>query len=699
MSELATLNIMYLPGVGPHRAELLKQELRVISYEDLIYYFPYKYIDRSRIYTVREIDGSMQNIQLKGKIRDLRTIGEGRVKRMTATFSDDTGSVDLVWFKGLKFVKGSLNAQQTYILFGKPSVFNGAINIVHPEIEPYDEGKPRIEAGLQAYYNTTEKMKNKFLNSKAIHKLLHTLFLNYKGKIPETLPAYLIERHQLMILDEALRTVHFPKDNQTLEKARFRLKLEELFYIQLNILKLKNQRTAYTKGHIFGKIGDYFHHFYNEHLPFELTNAQKRVIREMRHDMGSGRQMNRLLQGDVGSGKTLAALMVMLIALDNNFQTCMMAPTEILATQHYTTIRQMVEPLGIKVSLLTGSTKKKERQIIDGELRDGTLQILIGTHALIEDTVVFNSLGLVIIDEQHRFGVEQRARLWKKNTQPPHVLVMTATPIPRTLAMTVYGDLDVSVIDELPPGRKPIQTVHYFHNRRNQLNRFLRQEIEKRRQIYVVYPLIDESEKMDFKNLSEGYEYMEKAFPDQKVTMVHGRMKPSEKEAAMTEFASGRAQILVATTVIEVGVNVPNASVMVIESAERFGLSQLHQLRGRVGRGAEQSYCILMTDFKLAEETRKRMDIMVRTSDGFEIAEADMKMRGPGDLEGTQQSGLPFELKIANLSRDSRLLQVGREIAEEVLKNDPLLEKQENFVLSKQLKKLARQKINWSMIS
>jgi ATP-dependent DNA helicase RecG len=699
MSELATLNIMYLPGVGPHRAELLKQELRVISYEDLIYYFPYKYIDRSRIYTVREIDGSMQNIQLKGKIRDLRTIGEGRAKRMTATFSDDTGSVELVWFKGLKFVKGSLNAQQTYILFGKPSVFNGAINIVHPEIEPYEEGKPRIEAGLQAYYNTTEKMKNKFLNSKAIHKLLHTLFLNYKGKIPETLPAYLIERHQLMILDEALRTVHFPKDNQTLEKARFRLKLEELFYIQLNILKLKNQRTTNTKGHIFGKIGDYFHHFYNEHLPFELTNAQKRVIREMRHDMGSGRQMNRLLQGDVGSGKTLAALMVMLIALDNHFQTCMMAPTEILATQHYTTIRQMVEPLGIKVSLLTGSTKKKERQIIDGELRDGTLQILIGTHALIEDTVVFNSLGLVIIDEQHRFGVEQRARLWKKNTQPPHVLVMTATPIPRTLAMTVYGDLDVSVIDELPPGRKPIQTVHYFHNRRNQLNRFLRQEIEKGRQIYVVYPLIDESEKMDFKNLSEGYEYMEKAFPDQKVTMVHGRMKPADKEAAMTEFASGRAQILVATTVIEVGVNVPNASVMVIESAERFGLSQLHQLRGRVGRGAEQSYCILMTDYKLAEETRKRMDIMVRTSDGFEIAEADMKMRGPGDLEGTQQSGLPFELKIANLSRDSRLLQVGREMAEEVLKNDPLLEKQENFILSKQLKKLARQKINWSMIS
>lgn len=699
MSELATLNIMYLPGVGPHRAELLKQELRIVSYEDLIYYFPYKYIDRSRIYTIREIDGSMQNIQLKGKIKDLRTIGEGRAKRMTATFSDDTGSVELVWFKGLKFVKGSLNADNTYILFGKPSVFNGSMNIVHPEIEPYEEGKPRIEAGLQAYYNTTEKMKNKFLNSKAIHKLLHTLFLNYKGKIPETLPAYLIERQKLMILDEALRTVHFPKDNQTLEKARFRLKLEELFYIQLNILKLKNQRTAYTKGHIFGKIGDYFHHFYNEHLPFELTNAQKRVIREMRHDMGSGRQMNRLLQGDVGSGKTLAALMVMLIALDNNFQTCMMAPTEILATQHYATIRQMVEPLGIKVSLLTGSTKKKERQIIDSELRDGTLQILIGTHALIEDTVVFNSLGLVIIDEQHRFGVEQRARLWKKNTQPPHVLVMTATPIPRTLAMTIYGDLDVSVIDELPPGRKPIQTVHYFHNRRNQLNRFLRQEIDKGRQIYVVYPLIDESEKMDFKNLSEGYEYMQKAFPDKEVTMVHGRMKPSEKDAAMAEFASGRAQILVATTVIEVGVNVPNASVMVIESAERFGLSQLHQLRGRVGRGAEQSYCILMTDYKLTEETRKRMEIMVRTNDGFEIAEADMKMRGPGDLEGTQQSGLPFELKIANLSRDSRLLQVGRQMAEEVLKNDPLLEKQENFILSKQLKKLARQKINWSMIS
>lgn len=690
---------MYLPGVGPKRAQLLKQELRIVSYEDLLYYFPYKYVDRSRIFTIREVDGTMQNIQLKGKITSLRTVGEGRAKRMTAQFSDGTGTIELVWFKGLKFVKGSINPNYTYIVFGKPSVFKGIINIVHPEMDRFEEGKPLIQLGLQAHYNTTEKMKSNFLNSKVLQKLISSLFQHYNGKIPETLPAYLIEKYKLMTLDEAMRIVHFPNDNILLEKARFRLKLEELFYIQLNIVKLKTQRSLSIKGHTFAHVGDFFHRFYSEQLPFELTGAQKRVVREMRRDMGSGHQMNRLLQGDVGSGKTLVALLVMLIALDNDFQACLMAPTEILASQHYDTISEMVAPLGIQVALLTGSSKKAEREIIDSTLRNGQLQILIGTHALIEDTVVFNNLGLVIIDEQHRFGVQQRARLWAKNPQPPHVLVMTATPIPRTLAMTVYGDLDVSVIDELPPGRKAIQTAHYFHNRRNSLNRFLHQELEKGRQVYVVYPLIDESEKMDFKNLSEGYEYMLKAFPDNKVVMVHGRMKPAEKESAMDLFARGKADIMVATTVIEVGVNVPNASVMVIESAERFGLSQLHQLRGRVGRGAEQSYCILMTSYKLGEETRKRMEIMTRTNDGFEIAEADMKMRGPGDLEGTQQSGLPFELKIANLSRDNQLLVMGRNMAQEILENDPLLERPENYVLSKQLTKLARQKMNWSMIS
>ncbi len=699
MSELSSLNIKFLPGVGPKRFELLKSELRIVSYEDLLYHFPYRYVDRSRIYEVREISSSMQNIQLLGKISNLREMGAGRVKRLIATFTDDTGSIDLIWFKGLKFVKTGLEFDATYLIFGKPSLFNGRINIVHPEFTKQVDDKVTIELGLQPQYSVTEKLTKNYLNSKAIHKLVKNVYENYKGQMPETLPAYVIQKHHLMYLNDAIKTVHFPKDSQTLDKALFRLKLEELFYIQLNILKLKTQRSKNIKGHIFEKVGAYFNLFYHNHLPFELTNAQKRVIKEMRRDLGSGIQMNRLLQGDVGSGKTLVALLVMLIALDNDFQACLMAPTEILAIQHYETIASMLEPMGVEVALLTGSSKKSEREVIDKNLRDGSLQIIIGTHALIEDTVVFNNLGLVIIDEQHRFGVQQRARLWAKNVQPPHILVMTATPIPRTLAMTVYGDLDVSVIDELPPGRKPIQTAHYFHNKRNNLNQFLEKEMQKGRQVYVVYPLIDESETIDFKNLSEGYEYMQKAFPNRKVVMVHGRMKPAEKEEAMNIFANGEAEIMVATTVIEVGVNVPNASVMVIESAERFGLSQLHQLRGRVGRGAEQSYCILMTSFKLAEETRKRMEIMTRTNDGFEIAEADMKMRGPGDLEGTQQSGLPFELKIANITRDSQLLMMGRQIATEILEDDPFLEKEKNHVLQKQLTKLSRQKMNWSMIS
>ncbi|MBS2211861.1 ATP-dependent DNA helicase RecG [Carboxylicivirga mesophila] len=699
MSDLAMQNINYLPGVGPKKAELLKQELKVASYEDLLYYFPYKYVDRSKFYAIREVNTKLPYIQVKGRFTSLSTVGTGRQSRMTATFTDGTGVLELIWFKGHKYVKESINSEAEYIVFGKPSAFNGRINIVHPELEKVNEAQVKISSALQAFYNTTEKMKKGFLNSKAISKLQQNVFLSFQGKISETLPASILEKYKLLNLHESLKAIHFPPNPQLLEKAQLRLKFEELFYIQLNILRQRNQRTSNIKGHLFGTVGQYLNEFYAQKIPFELTNAQKRVIKEIRRDMGSGKQMNRLLQGDVGSGKTLVALMVMLIALDNRFQTCLMAPTEILATQHFETISQMVEGLNIKVALLTGSSKKKERELIDKDLQSGKLQILIGTHALLEDKVVFNNLGLVVVDEQHRFGVAQRARLWRKNTQPPHVLVMTATPIPRTLAMTIYGDLEVSVIDELPPGRKPIETAHYFHNRRNNLNKFIKGELDKGRQVYVVYPLIEESEKMDFKNLGEGYEYMQRVFPDYKVSMVHGKMRPAEKDEAMQEFASNRSQILVSTTVIEVGVNVPNASVMVIESAERFGLSQLHQLRGRVGRGAEQSFCILMTSYKLSDETRKRMDIMTRSTDGFEIAEADLKLRGPGDLEGTQQSGLPFTLKIANLGRDGQILQFARQVAEAILNNDPLLEKQENYILNKQLKKLASEKMNWSMIS
>lgn len=699
MSDLATRNIMYLPGVGPKKAEILKKELQITSFEDLLYHFPYKYVDRSRIYSIREINGEMPYIQVKGKIIALRLVGDGRGKRMVGTFSDGTGTLDLVWFKGIKYFKEQIKPGQPYILFGKPTVFNNTINVVHPELEKEQPGKVPFFQGLQPFYNTTEKMKNNYLTSRTIFKLVQNVFHNYQSAIPETLPASVIHKMKLMKLDEALRYIHLPPDAQTLQKASFRLKFEELFYIQLNILRLRNQRTYNIKGHVFEKIGTIFNQFYNQNLPFELTDAQKRVIKEMRKDMGSGQQMNRLLQGDVGSGKTLVALMIMLIAIDNKFQTCLMAPTEILASQHFETITEMLQGINVNIELLTGSTRKSDRDRIHASLRDGTLDILIGTHALIEDTVQFKNLGLVVIDEQHRFGVAQRARLWKKNISPPHVLVMTATPIPRTLAMTTYGDLDVSVIDELPPGRKPVQTTHVYHNKRLGVNKFIQEQINAGRQIYIVYPLIEESESMDFKNLTEGYEYIKEVFPNQKVSMVHGKMKPAEKDAAMQDFASGKSKILVSTTVIEVGVNVPNASVMVIESAERFGLSQLHQLRGRVGRGAEQSYCILMTGYKLSNETRKRMEIMTRTNDGFEIAEADMKLRGPGDLEGTQQSGLPFELKIANLAKDTRILQMARNAAQDILSDDPLLEKSENAILQRQLKKLAQQKMNWAMIS
>ncbi|MGQ1784738.1 ATP-dependent DNA helicase RecG [Saccharicrinis sp. GN24d3] len=699
MSELSTKEITYLPGVGPKKAEVLKSELKIQSYEDLLYHFPYKYVDRSRTYKIREISSTSSHIQLQGKVIALNTVGSGKSQRLVARFADETGVIELVWFKYIKQIKSGLDANAEYIIFGKPSIFNRTYNIVHPEMEKVDANKPAIASGLQAFYNTTEKMKKGYLNSKAIQKMQQNIFRSFQGAISETLPSYIIQQYKLMLLDQALRIVHFPPDSQSLQQAQFRLKFEELFYIQLNILKLKKQRNQNIQGHIFSTVGDYFNHFFYNNLPFELTGAQKRVIREIRHDIGSGRQMNRLLQGDVGSGKTMVALMVMLIALDNSFQACLMAPTEILATQHFESILGLLKGMDLNVKLLTGSSKKRERAQIHAELKSGELQILIGTHALLEDIVEFKNLGMVIIDEQHRFGVAQRAKLWKKNHIPPHILVMTATPIPRTLAMTVYGDLDVSVIDELPPGRKPIETRHYFHNRRNNLNHFIKAEIEKGRQVYVVYPLIEESEKLDFKNLAEGLEYMRSAFPVYKTTMVHGKMKPAEKDAAMQEFASGEAQILVSTTVIEVGVNVPNASVMIIESAERFGLSQLHQLRGRVGRGAEQSFCILMTGYKLGEDTKKRMNIMVDSNDGFEIAEADMKLRGPGDLEGTQQSGLPFELKIANLTRDSQLLHHARNVANTILDNDPILEKPENQVLNKQLTKLARQKMNWSLIS
>ncbi len=699
MSELSTKEITYLPGVGPKKAELLKSELKIQSYEDLMYHFPYKYVDRSRTFKITEISSTSSHIQLQGKVIGLNTIGSGKSQRLVAKFADDSGVIELIWFKFIKQIKTGLDANSEYIIFGKPSTFNQSYNIVHPEMEKVDANKPKITSGLQAFYHTTEKMKNSYLNSKGIQKMQQNIFLSFQGLISESLPAYIVQQYKLMILDQALRTAHFPPNSQALQQAQFRLKFEELFYIQLSILKLKNQRSRSIKGNIFSTVGDFFNHFFFNNLPFELTGAQKRVIREIRNDVGSGRQMNRLLQGDVGSGKTMVALMVMLIALDNNFQACLMAPTEILASQHFDSIQELLKGMNLNVKLLTGSSKKKERAQIHAELISGELQILIGTHALLEDVVKFKNLGLVIIDEQHRFGVAQRARLWKKNHIPPHILVMTATPIPRTLAMTVYGDLDVSVIDELPPGRKPIETKHYFHNHRNSLNSFIKTEVEKGRQIYVVYPLIEESEKMDFKNLTEGREYMQSAFPNYKTAMVHGKMKPVEKDAAMQEFASGEAQILVATTVIEVGVNVPNASVMIIESAERFGLSQLHQLRGRVGRGAEQSYCILMTGYKLGEDTKKRMGIMVDSNDGFEIAEADMKLRGPGDMEGTQQSGLPFELKIANITRDAQLLQHARNVANAILDNDPTLEKPENQILNKQLTKLARQKMNWSLIS
>lgn len=698
MFDLTTQDIKYLPGVGPQRAVTLNKELGIYTLHDLLYYFPYKYVDRSRIYSIREIDGTMSYIQLKGEIRSFELAGEGRQRRLIAHFTDGTGFVDLVWFQGIKFLTGKYKVHQEYIVFGRPTVFNGRINIAHPDVDLVTE--VRMDAmGLRPYYNTTEKMKRSFLNSNAIEKLMGTLVQQLYEPLPETLSSEILTEHHLMPLTEALVNIHFPGNADLLRKAQYRLKFEELFYVQLNILRYASDRLRKYRGYIFRRIGDVFNTFYTRNLPFELTGAQKRVLKEIRHDLGSGRQMNRLLQGDVGSGKTLVALMSMLIALDNGYQACMMAPTEILANQHYETIRALLCGMDVQVELLTGSIRGKRREAILQGLASGEVKILIGTHAVIEDTVGFASLGLVVIDEQHRFGVAQRARLWTKNEQPPHVLVMTATPIPRTLAMTLYGDLDVSVIDELPPGRKPIATIHQFDNRRESLYRFVRAQIAEGRQVYIVYPLIKESEKIDLKNLEEGYLHVCEEFPDCRICKVHGKMKPAEKDEQMQLFASGESQIMVATTVIEVGVNVPNASVMIIENAERFGLSQLHQLRGRVGRGADQSYCILMTGYKLADDTRKRLEIMVRTNDGFEIAEADLKLRGPGDLEGTQQSGVAFDLKIADLARDGQLLQYVREVAQKVVDEDPERKLSKNEILWRQLKVLRKNNVNWAAIS
>lgn len=697
--NLAQQDIKYLPGVGEKRGETLKQELEIRSFEDLLYYFPYKYIDRSRMHRVSEINADMMYVQLKGRILSFETQGEGMSKRLTARFTDGTGIIELVWFKGLKFITGKYLLNTEYLVFGKPNIFNNKINLPHPDIDAYDEAVEKQAGALQAFYNTTEKMKNQFLNSRTIQKLVYNLFTCIKEPFPETLTHQITHRAKVISLNEALYQIHFPKSQDQLRKAEYRLKFEELFFIQLNILRYSKLNSRKLGGFVFSKIGTYFNEFYNKNLPFELTNAQKRVLKEIRENVRTGHQMNRLVQGDVGSGKTLVAFMSMLMALDNGYQACMMAPTEILATQHYETVHKLSEGLGINVVLLTGSSKKAHREKVHQQLLTGDIHIIIGTHALLEDIVRFDNLGMAIIDEQHRFGVAQRARLWAKNKRPPHVLVMTATPIPRTLAMTLYGDLDVSVIDELPPGRKPIQTLHQYDNRRGTLYTSIRKQLEQGRQVYIVYPLIQESEKADWKNLEEGYEHIREVFPGYNVCMVHGKLKAKEKDAAMQLFVSGEAHIMVATTVIEVGVNVPNASVMVIESAERFGLSQLHQLRGRVGRGADQSYCALVTSHKLSEVTRKRMEIMVRTNDGFEIAEADLKLRGPGDMEGTQQSGDPFSLKIANLVHDGQVLQLARDIATEIVNEDPELRNPSNFILKNQLDKLFRKKVDWSLIS
>ena len=698
MTDFLEQDIKFLPGVGPNRRKVLGNELGIETFGDLLEYYPYKYVDRSRVYQVCELTGDMPFVQVVGHILSFETFDMGpRKERVVAHFTDGTAIMDLVWFNGGRYAKQNYKIGKDYLLFGRPSVYNNRIQVQHPDLD--DAGNVDVTAmGMQPYYNTTEKMKKAGLNSRAIERLTKTLIEKLPPQ-PETIPDYIVSQHFLMGRDEALRNIHYPQNSRDLEKARVRMKFEELFFVQLNILRYASDQRRKYRGYVFNRIGQIFNTFYLSNLPFELTGAQKRVMHEIRNDLSSGRQMNRLLQGDVGSGKTLVALMTMLIALDNGYQACIMAPTEILAEQHLTTIRVFLKDMPVRVELLTGIVKGKKREEVLAGLRDGSVQILVGTHAVIEDTVQFRNLGLVVVDEQHRFGVAQRAKLWGKNVNPPHVLVMTATPIPRTLAMTLYGDLDVSVIDELPPGRKPIRTTHVFDTRMTTLYDGIRQQIHQGRQVYIVFPLIEESEKIDLKNLEQGFEVLRQAFPEFRLSKVHGKMKPKEKDDEMQKFVSGETQILVATTVIEVGVNVPNASVMVILDAQRFGLSQLHQLRGRVGRGADQSYCILVTTYKLSDDTRKRIDIMCETNDGFRIAEADLKLRGPGDLEGTQQSGMAFDLKIADIARDGQIVQMARDTAQAIIDEDPTCQSPKYQLLWDRLKQLRKTNINWAAIS
>lgn len=696
MKTLRRLDIKFLKGVGPKRAELLDKELGIRTYYDLLHHFPDHYVDRSMIYRIADLQGEMPALQIRGHFISFNVVGEGAKSRLVGAFSDGTGVIDVIWFNRIKYIRETYKTGNDYILFGKPGDFNGVRQMVHPEIDaPTSVGATQ---GLRGVYPLTEKLRNHGVTSRTIFGWVMSILSSTK-EFEETLSADIISRMKLMSLNSAMLAVHNPQDSKQLQDARFRLKFEELFYIQLNMRRKFKARSAATNGFIFSRIGNYFNSFYHRCLPFPLTGAQKRVIKEIRADMGSGRQMNRLLQGDVGSGKTLVGLMTMLIALDNSTQACLMAPTEILATQHYETISSLTAEIGVNVQLLTGSTSKKKRDEIHRQLLDGSLHILIGTHAVIEDSVQFRNLGFVIIDEQHRFGVMQRSRLWTKNRIPPHVLVMTATPIPRTLAMTVYGDLDVSIIDEMPPGRKPVKTLLCYDDRREYVYRSIRRQLKMGRQVYIVYPLINENEKVDLKSLEDGYETICEAFPSYKVTYVHGRMKPAEKDLRMQEFVSGEAQILVATTVIEVGVNVPNASTMLIENAERFGLSQLHQLRGRVGRGAEQSYCVLMTKNKISKTTRQRLEIMTSTTDGFVVADADLKMRGPGDLEGTMQSGIALDLKIASLSSDGQIVQMAHDVAESILEADPTLSAPIHLPLTQCLSYLFEHDVDLSRIS
>lgn len=696
MNSLRRIDIKYLKGVGPKRADLIGRELGIKSYYDLLHHFPSHYVDRSKIYNIVDLHGEMPALQIKGKFLTFNVVGEGAKSRLIGLFSDGTATIEVVWFRRISQIKQAYKTGNEYILFGKPGEFNGTRQMVHPEIDPV--GSTTATGGLRGVYPLTEKLRNAGIGSRTIFTWVMNL-LSTMRPVAETLSTDVIEAMKLMPLRDALVAVHNPQDAATLQKARFRLKFEELFYIQLNLRRHSLMRAARADGIRFGRVGEFFNTFYERQLPFDLTNAQKRVIKEIRHDMGSGRQMNRLLQGDVGSGKTLVALMTMLIAIDNGYQACLMAPTEILATQHYQTLRELVAPIGINVRLLTGSTRAKERREIHEGLLSGDIQLIVGTHALIEDTVKFRNLGFVVIDEQHRFGVMQRSRLWTKNSVLPHVLVMTATPIPRTLAMTLYGDLDVSVIDELPPGRKPVDTMICYDTRREMVNRSIGRQLALGRQVYIVYPLISENEKLDLKSLEDGYETICETFPSYEVTYVHGKMKPAEKDRRMNDFVSGKARILVATTVIEVGVNVPNATTMVIENAERFGLSQLHQLRGRVGRGADKSYCVLMTKPQIAKNTRERLEIMTSTNDGFIVAEADLKMRGPGDIEGTLQSGIAFDLKIANLATDQQIVQFARDRAEAVLEDDPSLSKLVHAVLLANLQENFEKAIDLSRIS